>query len=142
MNKITVLPQNKVIESADGANLRELLISEGLQVKSPCGGCASCGQCVVTIAMGSENLNDIPFEEKQLLGNVFHITNERLSCQTTVQGDITVDISAHDQLNKKPVITKRRTQSEVEQIKEERKEKRALRPEKEGGKKRPKSFKV
>ena len=31
-----------------------------------------------------------------MLGNVFHITKERLSCQTKVTGDAVIDISAHE----------------------------------------------
>ena len=36
------------------------------------------------------------FEELRILGNVFHITKERLSCQTRLTGDATIDISAHE----------------------------------------------
>jgi hypothetical protein len=42
------------------------------------------------------NLSPQTFEELRLLGNVFHITKERLSCQTKLLGDVTLDISAHD----------------------------------------------
>jgi len=30
------------------------------------------------------------------LGNVFHITRQRLSCQTYISGDVTLDVSHHD----------------------------------------------
>ena len=76
------------IEVEVGANLRDSLISNGLNIKSTCGGCASCGQCVVIINANAESLSEISFEEKQILGNVFHLTAERLSCQTTVNGDV------------------------------------------------------
>jgi hypothetical protein len=53
------------------------------------------------------NLAPQTFEELRLLGNVFHITKERLSCQTKIKGDVTIDISAHEKVaftgkNEKP----------------------------------------
>jgi ferredoxin len=141
MHKITVLPGTEVIEVESGSNLREVLINKGQSIKSPCGGCASCGQCVVVVKSGFEGLSEISFEEKQIIGNVFHITQERLSCQTTVMGDITVDISAHIEVEKKkPLVTKRRTRAQADTIIEERKENSKNRPEREGGFNKPKSF--
>ena len=113
MANITILPGNSSITVDAGSNLRDVLMQAGHGIKSTCGGCASCGQCVVVIKDGVDNISDISFEEKQLLGNVFHITNERLSCQTEVTGDITVDISIHQEATAKPV-TKRRTKEEAE----------------------------
>ena len=135
MHKVNIIPTGQVIEVEDGANLRESLISNGNNVYSKCGGCASCSDCIVVITDGHEHLNEIPFEEKQLLGNVFHITNERLACQVEVLGDITVDITEHleAKVPAKPK-TVRRTKQEVEKKAEE------PRPEykpREGGFKRP-----
>jgi len=142
MNHINVLPGNKLIEVEDGANLRTALNSAGYKIKSKCGGCASCADCVVVIKEGDKNISDISFEEKQLLGNVFHITQERLSCQVEVFGNIVVDVSAH--IEKKAVKTNRRTREESIKIVQERKEKAKEKNNivREGGKKRPKAFKT
>ena len=139
MASIKVLPGDSQIQVEDGANLRDALTQAGFLIKSTCGGCATCALCVVVVPSGEENLSEITFEEKQLLGNVFHITNERLSCQTNVLGDVTVDISAHLE-KKKPVVTKRRTKEEKEKIIQDRKDNRKERPAKLGGGKRPKAF--
>ena len=65
-----------------------------------------------------------------MLGNVFHITKERLACQTKITGDVTIDISHHDQAadqkklkNKKHNKNKpkRRKPEEVKEILDERK---------------------
>ena len=104
MHKVTVLPYNETIEVSDKSNLRDSLDRAGYTVKSTCGGCATCGLCVVVLETGEDNISDIAFEEKQLLGNVFHLTKERLSCQVDILGDITVDISAHLPVKK---VTKR-----------------------------------
>lgn len=143
MHKVTVLPGTEVIEVESGSNLREALIAQGQTIKSPCGGCASCGQCVVVVKSGFEGLSEITFEEKQIIGNVFHITQERLSCQTSINGDITVDVSAHIEVEKKkPIVTKRRTREQADTIIEERRENSKNRPEREGGFNKPKSFTV
>ncbi|MCY4524226.1 MAG: 2Fe-2S iron-sulfur cluster-binding protein, partial [Halobacteriovoraceae bacterium] len=98
-----------------------------------CGGHASCSECVVKVVKGEENINSPTPEENRLLGSVFHITKERLSCQTKVSGNVTLDISAHqekvDQMrmqnkNKKfrknrPAV-KVRKKEEFKKIKEER----------------------
>ncbi len=138
---IKVVPSESKIEVEEGANLRTSLLKNGFEIKSTCGGCASCGQCVVVIKEGTDNISEVSFEEKQLIGNVFHITSERLSCQTKVLGDITVDISRHlNQVKEKPK-TVRRTKEEAEAVIQERKEKASERPAKQGGFKRPKPFK-
>ena len=68
---------------------------QGVLIKSACGGVAQCRRCVVKIISGEEKLNRVEFEERQLLGNVFYITRERLSCQLKCHGNITIDISDH-----------------------------------------------
>lgn len=142
MPKITVFPGNSEIIVESDLNLRDALMQNGHPIKSTCGGCASCGQCVVIVKSGFENLSEIAFEEKQLLGNVFHITQERLSCQTKVLGDITVDVSAHLQETVKPSKIVRRSREEADSIVEERKAKAKERPQRQGGFKKPKGFKT
>ncbi|MEX0798156.1 MAG: 2Fe-2S iron-sulfur cluster-binding protein [Bacteriovoracaceae bacterium] len=144
MPKIKIFPQNQYVEVDSKRDLFSQLKARGFHINSTCGGCASCGKCIISIVDGEEHLNEIPFEEKRLLGNVFHITKERLSCQTKAGGPITIDISMHEQKDSKassdksPV--KRRSKEEVSKIKEERREQRKERPKKLGGGKKPKAF--
>lgn len=142
---VTVNPLGKTIEVNEQDSLFAQLKQAGINIKSTCGGCASCGQCVIKIEEGEHFLNDINFVEQQLLGNVFHITKERLSCQTFVSGDITIDVSEHVEGSQKPKLTtKVRKKAEVEKIYEqrsvEREEKLANKPKKLGGNRRPKAF--
>lgn len=142
MYKVFVEPINKNVEVEEGANLRESLIKAGVEIKSPCGGCASCSRCVVIIKSGAENLSEIEFTEKQILGNVFHLTQERLSCQTKVMGNVHVDVSLHLEVEKpkaKKIVRKKRVEVEEDKIK--RKAERDAQPPKEGGWRKPKSFK-
>lgn len=95
-HKVTLKPEGKVVEIAEGKNLLAALRETDTYVKSSCGGHATCTDCIIKIVSGEDNLTPPPFEELKLLGNVFHITKERLACQTMITGDVTIDISKHD----------------------------------------------
>jgi ferredoxin len=140
MHKVKILPQEKEIHVETGSNLRESLIQNGFEIKSPCGGVASCASCIVIVKNGEENLSEISFEEQQLLGNVFHLTKERLCCQAKVNGDIEVDISAHGKKQSLPSKVIRKSKEKVATDLEVRKQEMRDRPAKEGGWKKPKSF--
>jgi 2Fe-2S ferredoxin len=94
--KCTFWPSGEVIELAGEESLLIELKKAGKSIKSSCGGCASCSDCIVVVKSGEDQLTPPPFEEIRLLGNVFHITRERLSCQTKIKGPITLDISHHE----------------------------------------------
>jgi ferredoxin len=94
--KLTLWPSGEILEVSAEENLLSQLKKAGKKIKSSCGGCATCGDCVVVVKSGELNLSPQSFEELRLLGNVFHITKERLSCQTKITGDVTLDISSHD----------------------------------------------
>lgn len=142
--KITLEHNGETIEANDSDSLFVQLKAAGHNIKSTCGGCASCGQCVIIIKEGESHLQEPSFEEKQLLGNVFHITKERLSCQTYITGDVTIDISSHLATDKKKTTVVRRTREEADKVVEDRKlkakEKRESRPAKLGGGRRPRAF--
>src|SRR6476620_3773409 len=94
--KCTLWPSGETLELNGEETLLKQLKDQGKKIKSSCGGCATCSDCVVVVKSGEMNLTPQTFEETRLLGNVFHITRERLSCQTKVTGDVTLDISAHE----------------------------------------------
>lgn len=131
MPKCTLRPNGEQVEVESGLNLLEALRAKDIYVKSSCGGHATCSDCVIKIVSGEDNLSPPPFEELKLLGNVFHITKERLACQTCISGDVTIDLSNHDKdrdernmrnkagkfAKKKPIVRKK---DEAAQIKEAR----------------------
>lgn len=133
-HKVTLKPSGKVIEVNNETNLLQALRENDVYVKSSCGGVASCSDCICKIVTGEDNLESPPFAELKLLGNVFHITKERLLCQTKVLGDVTIDITNHDKatdedrlksktsknFSKKKAPVKVRTKDEFDKIKEER----------------------
>ena len=95
-HKVTLWPSGETLELNSEDTLLNQLKKAGKKIKSSCGGCATCSDCVVIVKSGEMNLTPQTFEELRLLGNVFHITKERLSCQTKITGDVTLDISAHE----------------------------------------------
>lgn len=97
MSKVRIENSEKELEVESDKDLLSALRDKEVYVKSSCGGHGSCGDCVVKVTFGEDNLSPQTFAELQLLGNVFHITKERLSCQTKVTGNITLDMSGHNQ---------------------------------------------
>ena len=95
-HKVTLRPDGNVVEIPEGKNLLVALRECDIYVKSSCGGHATCTDCIIKVVSGEDNLTPPPFEELKLLGNVFHITKERLACQTCITGNVTIDISKHD----------------------------------------------
>lgn len=96
MVDIIVKPENTSISVDESDSLLDSLRKKNIYIKSSCGGNASCGDCVIKVASGEDNLTPPTFEEIKLLGNVFHITRERLSCQSHPRGNVTIDVSNHD----------------------------------------------
>jgi 2Fe-2S ferredoxin len=91
-HKVTLKPSCNVVEVEEAQNLLEALREQDIYIKSSCGGVASCSDCIIKIVSGEDHLTPPPFSELKLLGNVFHITKERLACQTCVTGDVTIDM--------------------------------------------------
>lgn len=94
MANITFTKENKEIIAADGANLREKAIQNGIDLYTlvgkmmTCGGYGQCGTCVVEIVEGIDNTSTrTEFEQRKLRKKP---DNYRLACQTTVNGHITV----------------------------------------------------
>ena len=133
-DKHTVTFSNgQTLEVSEDQNLLEAAREAGIYIKSGCGGHASCSDCLVKVTSGEDNINAPSFEETQLIGNVFHITKERLSCQTKITGPVEIDISGHDKsadaqkiLNKTQKFIKpnspvrKRSPEEVQAIHDER----------------------
>lgn len=71
----------------------QALLDAGLPVASSCLGDGVCGRCRVQVLEGLQNLSPINTTEEILRGRLRLARDVRISCQTTVQGDITIDTS-------------------------------------------------
>ena len=92
MSKLTIKSTKKIIHVEKNKKLLAALSEEGVPVKSSCGGLARCGDCASIITKGEENLNAPTEAEVKLLGDEFSISKKRLTCQTTISGDVEIDI--------------------------------------------------
>lgn len=145
-HKVTLNPSGKVVEVEENKPLLESLVKAGVYIKSSCGGVGNCSDCMVKVTEGKDYLNSLSFEETQLLGNVFHITKERLSCQVKISGDITLDITHHDKLmdefkSQNKNIKRRTTPVSEKATRDGSDHYEALNKQKKGGLRRPKKFK-
>lgn len=91
MPTISFVKNRPSIDVSAGANLMDSLLNAGLPVASSCLGDGVCGRCRIQIVKGAESLSPIGTVE-QLVRDRLKIPAEvRISCQTQVLGDITVD---------------------------------------------------
>lgn len=78
----------------EGANLRKAALDAGinpytgLNNVNNCGGLGQCGTCVVEVIDGARNLSPRSDVEEVYLAD--RPANYRLSCRTTVNGDVTI----------------------------------------------------
>jgi uncharacterized 2Fe-2S/4Fe-4S cluster protein (DUF4445 family) len=94
MPKITFLPSGVTLDCTDGDTVFEIGWKNGIGIESACIGKASCGLCRVRIVEGEEFLPPYNEAEEKHLGNVYHLTKVRLSCQSVVSGgDVTVELA-------------------------------------------------
>src|SRR5262245_5341588 len=101
MPKVTIANEKKEIEVPAGSNLRKELRQAGIQVYKGlarflnCHGLGQCGTCRILVKNGMENLSAKGKMERftlwRMLSTIGHEDEMRLSCQCTVNGDVTIE---------------------------------------------------
>jgi 2Fe-2S ferredoxin len=91
MPKISFTKGFPPLEVPHGANLMQSLLQAGIPVASSCYGDGVCGKCKLEIIKGAENLSAPETIEKLVKDRLNLPTEVRVSCQTQVLGDVTVD---------------------------------------------------
>jgi 2Fe-2S ferredoxin len=81
------------LDVEQGQVLMEALLKAGLPVASSCNGDGVCAKCRVQVLNGSDGLTPENAREKFLREKHSISPLERVSCQTQVIGDITIDTS-------------------------------------------------
>lgn len=85
------MPQlNKVLIVEDGSNLMQALTQKQVPVASSCRGDGICGKCVIQVKNGLKNLSTVTDLESKIKQKHFLKSNERLSCQCLVLGNIEI----------------------------------------------------
>ncbi len=93
MARIQFVKTYPTLEVEAGTLLMEALLRAGLPVASSCHGDGICGKCRIQIVSGSENLTQINPIEAIVRERLRVPPEYRISCQTRVMGDITIDTS-------------------------------------------------
>ena len=94
MANIKLVKENTEIVAADGANLRQKMLENQIDLYTlmgkamNCGGYGQCGTCIVAIETGMENLSPRTDVENSKLKK--KPDNYRLACQTLVNGPVSV----------------------------------------------------
>jgi ferredoxin len=106
MPKVTIVNEKKEIEVPAGSNLRqelrkaEVQIYRGIDKYLNCRGLGACGTCKVYVKSGMENLSpkgliekmNLNFHPMTAFASIGHENEIRLSCQTTVNGDCSIEV--------------------------------------------------
>lgn len=91
MPKIQFAKNFNPIIVPENSNLMKELLAANIPVASSCHGDGVCCKCKITIIEGLENLSLENSTEKYLKERNSLANHQRVSCQTTVLGDITID---------------------------------------------------
>lgn len=89
--KVLFLPdQRDASPSHNGESLLDLALKSKVPMNHTCGGNATCGTCLVRVVKGLENLPPREGLELEMAEDRGFAFDERLSCQITVNFDLTV----------------------------------------------------
>ncbi|MDD5102995.1 MAG: 2Fe-2S iron-sulfur cluster-binding protein [Candidatus Peribacteraceae bacterium] len=90
MPKVTFLVngQEKTVDTATDQTILAIAQANGIPMESACGGNGFCMTCKCHARKGAENLSPRN-EREEAMGMT---GDERLGCQATVKGDVTVEL--------------------------------------------------
>jgi ferredoxin len=91
MPKVTfiVSGQRTEVEAEPGQKILQIALDHGIPMEHACGGNGFCTTCMCKVKAGMENLSPRNDREENM-----GVTEDpdRLSCQSEVQGDVTVEV--------------------------------------------------
>ena len=102
--KVLDTGETKTVEAETGELLSQVTYRSGIELFTTCGGKAACTDCRVRIEEGLDTGFEKPEgPEVRILGNVFHLTRERLACQAKIKGDsvVVVPVQARRKTNQR-----------------------------------------
>ena len=81
--------QIKTVEAETGQAILQIALDSGIPMEHACGGNGFCTTCMCKVKQGMENLSPRNDREENM-----GITEDpdRLSCQSQVQGDVTIEV--------------------------------------------------
>jgi ferredoxin len=88
--KVHFLLDDLLVEAPAGTPLQRIADVAGADITFGCR-TGSCGTCRVRVAEGLEHCSEPGPEERDFLKGLDASADQRLACQVTVQGDVTVE---------------------------------------------------
>ncbi len=88
---ISFIKKKNPIHNQKDNTLMDILNENNVPVASSCGGEGVCAKCLITIHQGWENLSPLCQRELSLRQQHSFPENTRVSCQTYLTGDVTID---------------------------------------------------
>jgi uncharacterized 2Fe-2S/4Fe-4S cluster protein (DUF4445 family) len=100
LNKVKFLPDNLTVEVENGTTLLQAASLAGIALTAGCGGKGTCGACKVIVSDGQPR-----FRSRGSLTREEISRGICLSCQTLVNGDMTVEIPPGSRLQEHQILT-------------------------------------
>lgn len=100
-HSVKLLPNCEVVTIDALKTVGPALKALGYPIQSGCAGYGYCADCLVTVVEGAENVEPPTYDERRMIGFVFHDrryydpTPARLACQLRITGPVTLDITEH-----------------------------------------------
>jgi 2Fe-2S ferredoxin len=91
MATVSFVKNRPSFEVLDGSNLMRALLDHGLPVASSCQSDGVCAKCRIQVVKGKEHVSPEGDRETFLRERHNIPRGERVSCQVTIHGDVTVD---------------------------------------------------
>ena len=110
-HKAVFQPGDVLLEVVEGSTLKEAMNDAGLEFDFLCGGRGTCGKCRVKITKGSTA--PVTREEEMLQAEELN-AGIRLACLTTVQNDLTVELSNQKKLQHNILIASEERAFQIE----------------------------
>lgn len=93
-SKITIMPDNIIIEANNGEILTDILWDNNISIRKSCGGHATCKTCSIILLEGKPEIITHGFLTDNEIKNGL-----RLSCQTKINGDMIIEVPFIARLN-------------------------------------------
>jgi uncharacterized 2Fe-2S/4Fe-4S cluster protein (DUF4445 family) len=99
--KVTFHPSDRYISVDEGENLLQAAMEAGIHINASCGGNATCGKCKIKIIGGAV---ESPMHAK--LSTAEYKDGYRLACQSSINGNVDVEIPLESQVDKSVLALK------------------------------------
>jgi 2Fe-2S ferredoxin len=81
--------QKKTVTAESGKTILQIALDNGVAMEHACGGNGFCNTCLCKVKDGGANVSPLN-DREQSMG--LSEGEDRLGCQATVQGDVTVEV--------------------------------------------------